>query len=404
MGKTRSVYFPNLNGLRFIAALVVMIHHTEQGKLSLGLPSVFLTSPFIGVIGKLGVVLFFVLSGFLITYLLLEEESQTGISVRHFYVRRILRIWPLYYLIILLALFVLPYVSFFTFPGYGIDVVHENLWFKTVLYVTLFANLILPTVGLVPYASQTWSVGTEEQFYLLWPLLTKYVRNKVRLMLSVIALYLAARVLLSPRIVVIGTGPWQSWLTGFLGAFNIDCMAIGGLAAVILHKRHKPLAWMLNLPVFYVTLTVAVILIAGGVTFHPLHYEFYAVLFALLILNFAANDRIGWSLEFEPFHYLGKISYGLYMFHPIAISVALRLLSRLGWTHDIAIYPACTLATIGLAAVSYRFFESPFLRMKDRFAEVVSGESARSAVVVVASRPPVLPDEPVESPETIPRQ
>jgi peptidoglycan/LPS O-acetylase OafA/YrhL len=379
MGKTRNIYFPNLNGLRFIAALAVIIHHIEQLKLMTDLPSAFHTSPFISVIGKLGVVLFFVLSGFLITYILLEEEKRKGIGIRDFYARRILRIWPLYYFIIVLALFVLPHVSFLTLPGYGIDVVQKHLLLKTALYATFFANLVMPTVGIVPYASQTWSIGTEEQFYLLWPVLMKYVRNKVRLMLSVVGLYLALRFLMSTRHswIIFGLGRWSSSLSGFLGAFNIDCMAIGGLVAVILHKRLKPLALLLNPPVFYVALVTTVVLIARGVNVGPLHNELYAVFFALLILNFAANDRIGWSLEFQPFHYLGQISYGLYMFHPLAIGATLSLLGRLGWTHNVVVYPVCILATIGLSAASYRFFESRFLRMKDRFSNVLSGESTR---------------------------
>ena len=98
----KKVYFPNINGLRFIAALLVIIHHTEQIKDILGLSN-YWSTPIIRSIGGLGVLLFFVLSGFLITFLLLDEESTTGtISIKKFYIRRILRIWPLYYLILIL--------------------------------------------------------------------------------------------------------------------------------------------------------------------------------------------------------------------------------------------------------------------------------------------------------------
>ena len=107
------IYFQNLNGLRFFAALLVIIHHIEQMKNSLGLENNW-NLPVVLVIGKLGVILFFVLSGFLITYLLLEEERYTQtISIKDFYMRRILRIWPLYFLILLISFFVLTYVPFF---------------------------------------------------------------------------------------------------------------------------------------------------------------------------------------------------------------------------------------------------------------------------------------------------
>src|SRR5262245_23508948 len=108
------IYFPNLNGLRFIAAFLVIIHHLEQFKLTFKMDN-YWNVPFIEPIGRLGVVLFFVLSGFLITYLLLAEENiKGGISIKSFYVRRILRIWPLYFLIVLLGLWILPNISIFT--------------------------------------------------------------------------------------------------------------------------------------------------------------------------------------------------------------------------------------------------------------------------------------------------
>src|SRR3989338_8543857 len=104
------VFFPNLNGLRFIAALMVIIHHIEQIKSILKMDN-FSTFPPVFFVGKLGVILFFVLSGFLITYLLLQEkEVSNTISVRQFYIRRILRIWPLYYFIILLGLIIIPLI------------------------------------------------------------------------------------------------------------------------------------------------------------------------------------------------------------------------------------------------------------------------------------------------------
>src|SRR5688572_27055191 len=108
----QKIYFPNLNGLRFIAAFLVIIHHIEQLKSFSNIDNYWGTVPFIDIIGKLGVVLFFVLSGFLITYLLLaEERSFKRISIVKFYIRRMLRIWPLYFLIILLAFAVLPGIS-----------------------------------------------------------------------------------------------------------------------------------------------------------------------------------------------------------------------------------------------------------------------------------------------------
>ena len=112
------VYFPNLNGVRFLAALVVIIHHVEMGKFWFGQPNIYDKSFVGGVFGQLGIIMFFVLSGFLITYLLLEEHRKTGtISIKDFYIRRMLRIWPVYYLIVILGFFVFPQISFFRYTG-----------------------------------------------------------------------------------------------------------------------------------------------------------------------------------------------------------------------------------------------------------------------------------------------
>ena len=139
------IYFPNLNGLRFVAALLVIVHHIEQIKYIYGLPNNF-SSSFIQIIGELGVILFFVLSGFLITYLLLEEENRTQtIAVKNFYLRRILRIWPLYFFIVILALFILPNISPFILPEYDKATIYENLPAKIFLYVFFLPNLVSPS-------------------------------------------------------------------------------------------------------------------------------------------------------------------------------------------------------------------------------------------------------------------
>ena len=125
--KEKSVYFPNLNSLRFIAALLVIVHHVEQIRMMFGMENSF-ENKTIELIGRMGVVLFFVLSGFLISYLLLAEKEFTGeINIKNFYIRRVLRIWPLYFFIIILALFIMPEFHFFTFPDYEKAVVRGKL-------------------------------------------------------------------------------------------------------------------------------------------------------------------------------------------------------------------------------------------------------------------------------------
>jgi peptidoglycan/LPS O-acetylase OafA/YrhL len=158
----KRIYFKNLNALRFIAATLVIFHHVEQYKLWAKLPNIF-GHPTIDALGHKAVSFFFVLSGFLITYLLMVENTQTGkIDVRNFYIRRILRIWPLYYFIVLLCLFVLPNI-------FDLSVLGSQIYTKHFPIVTSLLLLVLPNVvrlfqpGIVG-GNQLWSIGVEEQF------------------------------------------------------------------------------------------------------------------------------------------------------------------------------------------------------------------------------------------------
>ena len=369
----QKIYFPNLNGLRFIAAFLVIIHHIEQFKSIYSIENYWGEIPFIGIIGKLGVVLFFVLSGFLITYLLLtEEHSFKKISIRKFYVRRMLRIWPLYFLIIILAFFVLPNISIFTLPGFGKDVIYSNLLLKLFLYAIFFPNLVLSLLGIVPYASHTWSIGTEEQYYLVWPIILKYFKKyRMILMLFIIFSYLAFGKMLSTHYSDIL--PYKNVIKAFWSSFNIDCMAIGGIFAILLFQKNKFLKLIQNNTVFYLTITLVIFLMLKGIHIPYIHYEFYSVLFGIIILNFASNDKIKISLENRLFNYLGNISYGLYMYHPIGIVLAIAISISIGLTTNWLIYPLSFTLTIIIAGLSYKYFESFFLKFKDKFSIVLSG-------------------------------
>ncbi len=371
------VYFPNLNGLRFFAAFLVIIHHVEQFKYSFGLSNYF-ASPFIAIIGKLGVILFFVLSGFLITYLLLTEQEKTNtISIKKFYIRRILRIWPLYYLIVILSFFVLPKISFFEFPGHS-SVLFNNWRVLLLLFLFFLPNVALGMRFVVPYASQAWSVGVEEQFYLIWPVLMKYFKNTVRLLLVVIIIYLFME-LVGFRVIK----KFLFWNSGFdvlrsfWHSFNIDCMAIGGLFAYILHKKDKILLFFYNRVIQFFTLLLLIALIGYGVVIPYVHYEFYAVFFGIVILNLASNPKPILNLENGYFNYLGKISYGLYMFHPLAIVIILKCLNYFGTNNFFLQLILSTILTIIISSISYHFMEEKFIKMKTKFSKIISGDNAK---------------------------
>jgi peptidoglycan/LPS O-acetylase OafA/YrhL len=381
---TERVYFPNLNGLRFIAALLVIVHHIEQLKSIYGMPNDF-SSSFIQIIGELGVVLFFVLSGFLITYLLLAEENRTKtIAVKNFYLRRILRIWPLYFLIVFVALFILPNIPLFVLPEYDRATIYEDLPWKILLYVFFLPNLVSPMFGVVPYASLTWSIGTEEQFYLIWPLILKSIKKyRLILMFIIVAGYLLfARALFSDRTNFL---VFKFEINAFWQSFNIASMAIGGFFAMLLHSKNPALKFFLNNPLFYFALGFTSWLLYRGVYFPHitvndlpfpyLYKEFYSIWFGIIILNFAANNENMISLEQKPVRYLGKISYGLYIYHPIAIVAALQTARWLGTASNGFIYALSLLLTVLLAGLSYRYFESYFLGLKSNFTSIASGDN-----------------------------
>jgi len=373
------VYFQNLNAIRFIAAFLVIVHHVEQFRWLFHLPNHW-DNRIVALFGELGVVLFFVLSGFLISYLLFKEQAVTGtIRVKDFYTRRALRIWPLYFLVVLSALFVLPFAPFFTIPGFGRDAVWSNLAYKLALFVFFLPNLVLTWLGLVPYASQAWSIGAEEQFYLVWPLLNRKAGNRWTLMLAVIGGYLSLKALWA----FLPAGESLAVLRDFWATTPIDCMAIGGLFALVVHEDGSRVEALRRLvysrEVQWLALLSAIACVSVGFTPPHLRREFYSVLFGILICNFAANPRRIFSMETAWSSYLGKISYGLYMYHPLAIVLSIRLLQSLGAMSGSLLYPLACLMTVAIAALSYEAFEKRFIRKKLRFSALISGDNATQA-------------------------
>ncbi len=373
--KKQKIYFPNLNGLRFIAALLVIIHHIEQFKSIYKIENYFVSIPFIGIVGKLGVVLFFVLSGFLITYLLLaEENSFKKISIKKFYFRRILRIWPLYFLIIILAFFVFPNIEIFKFTGFSKDVIYSNLVMKLILYAIFFPNLVISLFGVVPYASHTWSIGTEEQFYLVWPVIIKHIKkHRILLMIGIIIFYLVIKLYI---IKSFGSYiPYSNLISAYLYYFPIDCMAIGGLYSILIFQKSKYLKYIIRNDLFYFSIFLVTFFIIKGVHIPHIHYEFYSIFFGLIIINFAVNKQIMISLENNVLNYLGNISYGLYIYHPIGIVLALYISLSFNIYTNWLIYPISLFITIIIAGLSYKYFESFFLKYKIRFSNILSGKT-----------------------------
>lgn len=364
---TSKFQFPNLNGLRFIAAALVIIHHVEQFKHFLGLPN-YKSVAFVDLIGKASVVLFFVLSGFLITYLLLVEEQRKGtISIKNFYIRRTLRIWPLYFFIVLAAFFILPYIPFLHIPDLS-EQLHDHFWTKLLLYVFFLPNLVLGLYPLVPFASQLWTIGYEEQFYLIWPLLIKKIKNKNYIFFGIIFGFLIFKFLVLfvfddylARINQLKTAEV------FFLMPSIDCMAIGGAFAYLLFRKKPILNWFFSKG-FQIVLYASILVLVLTGTFIPFfNHQVYSVLCGLLILNLAANPKCLISLEYKPLDYLGKISYSIYMYHILVIVIVLKLLALVGINNVIAQNVISVGLTVAVASLSYKYLEEPFVKLKSKF-------------------------------------
>lgn len=375
----QQVYFPNLNGVRFIAAFSVLIHHTEQIKYLMGLENIY-GNYFIKNLGKLGVGLFFVLSGFLITYLLLSEKERRGdISTKAFYIRRILRIWPLYFIIVILGFFVFPAIPIFNEP------LRDQYYFDADFFKRLpFFLLFLPNLGFVffraPYlCSQTWSVGVEEQFYAIWPWIIKS-KNPVKTFFKLLSIFLVVLglawlyIFKISELSEITKLKIQEGTVLFFSQFRILTMVIGGMGAyLIFAKKEKVLTILFRKDVQLIGYSTLIFMLAAGFHVPGFNMEFYGIFFCFFILNVSQNPKSLIYLEQKIIHYFGKISYGIYIYHPAVIVACVNSIHYFfgknisTFTFNLLLYPSAFLFTIIVCDLSFRYIETPLLKFKDKF-------------------------------------
>jgi peptidoglycan/LPS O-acetylase OafA/YrhL len=369
----KKISFLGLNEIRAAAALLVFFHHAEVFKCREGVSSLFdfsLTKHFIDNIGQFSVVCFFVLSGFLITYLLISEKEKKGtIRISDFYMRRVLRIWPLYFLTIGIGFLIIPLLS----KAFVFD---DQEWYPNLVakldYSTLPIFLfMLSNFGLLCFrpiagAAHTWSVSLEEQFYLIWPLILKVLplgKQFILVILFMLGLkeglgHFAAHFL-----------DKDSFFITFMRAFSVQYMFIGALLASILYWDMIPsrvkriLAHRLFVLFWVVVVVVACARLNSGLIL--------ACFFAVLILSFILN-----GVRIKMLNRLGNISYGIYMIHPLCLFISFELASiALFKPHfQVVFYLLSISSTLLLSELSYRYFESPFLKFKHKFTVIESGQ------------------------------
>lgn len=377
------IYFKGLSEIRAIAALAVVFHHIELFKHRENLPSLFnsFLSGFIGTLGKNGVYLFFVLSGFLITYLLLTELGQFGkINVKKFYLRRILRIWPLYYLLLVIGFFLLPQLVRTSTAFWGnnnyydlITGIETDFTKKLLLFVFFFPNAALAFSYRVAGVTQSWSVGVEEQFYLLWPwIIGKFKNNILKVLVSVIVLKFCFLLIFWTAHKTFGNASFYL-LYSFLSNFNIELMSLGGIGAYFLYegKLNRFFSGINKIQVLLLIIAIA------GIMLLSWNYFLLGICFLLFILaNTFQHLNI---LHNKALSFLGDISYGIYMYHPVCMYASFCT-SRYfyGTEHNtrfnLSFYILTVVSTILVSYFSYTFFEKRFLVIKKKLAVVQSGK------------------------------
>lgn len=352
------IHFKGLNGIRAIAAIIVLLSHTGPELHMFGLKDItgFEFASF-------GVTMFFALSGFLITYLLLMEKTNyKHVDIKKFYVRRILRIWPLYFLYLFLALLATAYYFPELLPG-------SAGW-----YFVLGANIPFIFGTAIPLIRHYWSLGVEEQFYLFWPLLI----DKTKKVFRTIAIFLVAWLILKGfcRLYQIKTGNDIPYMAMQITRF--DCMAIGAMGAILFFEKKKRFLQFCYSYAAQIIAWGSLVLIVLD-RFHVasiIDDEILAVLVVIIIVNVASNPKTLISLENKLFDFLGRISYGIYVYHPLVVFMLSRILKNwfnLGYNSYVAaIFVLTLVSTILIAYVSYEFFEKRFLQLKTKFAKVAS--------------------------------
>lgn len=358
----KAIYLPGLNGIRAIAAISVIISHIGIHLDYFGFKNIRAYS-----LADYGVTMFFALSGFLITYLILiEKRLYQKINIRQFYIRRVLRIWPLYFFYMFITLVILLLLKF------NVD---KNL----IYYIFMIPNYpfaITTATGLastVMFLGHYWSVGVEEQFYAFWPWIMNKTKNLLLISISLFIGFIFVKALLSifhANVIVIT----------FFHYTRFGCLALGGIFA-FLYVNDSKLIQILKMKIFEIIAWSVFVLVAFNLygLYNIIEHEVFAFFTLIIIVNQISNPKRVISLENRVFDYLGKISYGLYIYNPLMIYLVSLVMKNIIKVESemnlVIIYMVTTISIIFVAHLSYFYFEKPFLRLKSRFTTIESRSS-----------------------------
>jgi peptidoglycan/LPS O-acetylase OafA/YrhL len=367
---------PTLDGVRGVAILWVVIHNFSVVDVPLTDNLSGHAFAFVQASGWAAVTLFFALSGFLITGILLDSRNEEN-YYRNFYVRRTLRIFPLYYGVLFVAFVVLPVIGMV--PVHVAEEQHHQIWLWTYT-----SNWVLPFGNADKAFPHFWSLAVEEQFYLLWPFIVH--RRSARFVLQLcLGLAVAALVI---RLGMLAFGAPAEALYTF-SVTRMDAIALGGGAAAALRipvLRAWLLAhWRSMLALSGAVFLSCLVLLHGlprtGARSQTVGYGLLAIAFSLLVVSLACADLVHdrslmsrlWRVR--PLRVLARYSYGMYVFHVLLSEAIGKPFMRAQSAEVLNSYLAhmaylCTgvLMSLLCAMASYHLFEQKFLRFKPRFA------------------------------------
>ena len=363
MSKGSKGYMRQLDGLRAVAVAVVLVHHLIGAG---NLPSILKHIPY----GYLGVRLFFVLSGFLITGILLRERQaietkkiSAKFALRQFYVRRFLRIFPLYYFVIAITLLI------------GIEEASRYC----LSLATYTFNIELSFQGWYPaYFAHFWSLSIEEQYYIFWPWVILFAPRKH---LIPITLFLIA---LAPIYRFLAYMNEFSTIAIYTFSFSsLDALGVGSLVAILSMNRggqlflNRLLTWRFSTLFLSLAVFLQLLLIQGHGW--PVYLTFFelvvAFLFAWVVWHASNGFRglFGRILENCMLVYLGKISYGIYVYHLFVPGLVIFILNSLHLdmlNSEPGVKTLNILTTIAIASISWHLMEAPINNLKRRFKYV----------------------------------
>ncbi len=357
------IYFPELDGLRFFAFILVFIHHN----------TLFANIPYLSVLkinGWIGVDLFFVLSAYLFTYLLIAESKKTNtINFRKFYIRRIFRIWPIYFLLVALSIF----ATLIVFHGK----LSNDIMIRILGLFTFSDNILSSIYGYnkMSFSGHLWTIGYEEQFYIFIPFIiytlvrASFKMRLISLLLLVvifnaIRFYLIYQNVPYPAIYVLPFTHFESIILGIVVGF-------GGLDFCL--KKINPLI-LAGTGILVFTL-IEFLPARNVITYWQiLTYLLVGISTTLILYATLKSSYLKRKLSNKIFVFLGKRSYGLYIYHRLAIVIVTFTLKRLHVIplNSLTMFIFSLIITILISIVSYQLIEIPFLVLKRKYEVITS--------------------------------